>query len=338
MVMKWMWCAALAIVVGPGPLFAQTGDAAAGKAFWSGNTALCRNCHGADGEGGFGPDLAGRPLTAAQFTRAVRQPWGVMPSFTEQQVSAPQVASLVAYFDSLPKVAEPGPWRVPVTPEMPLGQKLAAANGCAQCHGAELAVIRQAFGAVAPDFGWFTRLVYTHTTTMPELEAMLGDNAPMRMGNFSPLRLSEPVLQEIWKYLTVDLGFRARVQGRVAPGVAAAGGTVFTVTVTNTGLPGKGLTAEDVSVNLSLPAGVSVVSTTGAGYQGTRKDDKGVDVAAWRVPRMAAKDVQTFTMTLGGGAPAIQAGTVSWTKPAQRNGAAGDTVNIALPPRARASQ
>lgn len=334
--MKWTWVAVLAIVVlASGSSSAQTGNAAAGKEYWT--PALCRLCHGTNGEGGFGPDLAGRGLTVAQFTRAVRQPWGVMPAFTEQQITASQIADLVAYFDSLPKVAEPGPWRVPVTAAMPLGQQLAASHGCAQCHGAELNVLRQALGAVAPDFPWFTRLVYTHTETMPELEVLLGDNLPLRMGNFSPLRVPEPVLQEIWKYISVDLGLRARIQARVAPGTTTAGGTTFSVTVTNTGLPGKGPTAEDVSVNLALPAGVTVVGTTGAGYQGTTRDDRGGDVATWRVPQMVAKDVRTFTITLGGATPAIRTGTVNWARPAQRNGAAGDSVNIALPPRAPAS-
>jgi mono/diheme cytochrome c family protein len=318
--------------------WAQGGDPAAGRAFWSGNTTLCRQCHGANGEGAFGPDLAGRGLTVAQFTRAVRQPWGVMPAFVEQQVNAENIANLVAYFNSLPRVAEPGPWRVPLDPKTSLGQQLATSNGCAQCHGADLAVIRQAFGAVAPDFPYFTRLVHSHTTAMPELETLLGDNAPIRMGNFSPLRVPEPVLQEIWKYLNTELGYRARIQGRVQPGVAAANGTTYTLTVTNTGLVGKGLAAEDMSVNVVLPAGVTVASTTGAGYQGVRKDDKGADVASWRVPRMAAKDVQTFTITLAGTTPSIAAGTVTWAKPAQRNGAPNDTINIQLPPRPTSSQ
>jgi mono/diheme cytochrome c family protein len=336
--MRWLWLVAVVLVAAPEPARAQAGDAAAGKTLWSGNTTLCRNCHGANGEGGFGPDLAGRALTVAQFTRAVRQPWGVMPAFTEQQVSGQQVADLVAYFDSLPRVAEPGPWRVPLTPGMSAGQQLSASHGCAQCHGAELAVLRQALGAVAPDFAWFTRLVYNHTDTMPELEKMLGDNAPIRMGNFSSLRTPEPVLQEIWKYITVDLGLRARVQARIAPGTPASGGTLFTVSVTNSGLPGKGPAAEDVTVALTLPAGTTVVGTTGAGYQGTRKDEKGLDVAAWRVPRMGAKDAQTFTITLSGSAPAIQAGTVSWVKPAQKNGASGDSINVVLPPRPRPAE
>ena len=335
---QWLWLAALVLLAAPVWADAQTGDAVAGKAFWAGNATLCRQCHGANGEGGFGPDLAGRALTVAQFARAVRQPWGVMPAYTEQQVSAQQVANLVAYFDSLPRVAEPAPWRVPLTSDMSTVQQVAVANGCAQCHGADFAIMRQALGAVAPDVAWFSRLVYNHTTTMPEFDGLLGESAPMRMGNYSRLRVPEPVLQDIFKFITVDLGPRARVQARVAQGTPGAGGTLFTVTVTNTGLPSKGTAAEDVSVNLTLPAGVTVVSTTGTGYQGTRKDDKGADVATWRVPRVGAKELQTFTITLAGTAPAIQAGTVSWVKPAQRNGASGDTINIALPPRPTSSQ
>src|SRR5437762_7161195 len=53
------------------------GDAAAGKALWDGNATSCKNCHGPAAEGGFGPDLAGRKLSLARVTRAVRQPWGI---------------------------------------------------------------------------------------------------------------------------------------------------------------------------------------------------------------------------------------------------------------------
>jgi hypothetical protein len=73
------------------------------------------------------------------------------------------------------------------------------------------------------------------------------------------------------------------------------------------------------------------VSTSGPGYQGTRKDDKGLDVASWRLPQLAARDTQTFSITLSSGAP--PSGTVSWLRPGQRKGAASDTVNIAMPPR-----
>jgi len=71
--------AALAAAQTAGP----AGDQAAGKALWDGNTTSCKNCHGAKGEGGYGPDLAGRKITFAQFNHAVMKPWGVMPSFPQ---------------------------------------------------------------------------------------------------------------------------------------------------------------------------------------------------------------------------------------------------------------
>ena len=89
---------------------AAAGDSAAGKALWDGNTTSCKNCHGAKGEGGYGPDLAGRKLTFAQFNHAVQKPWGVMPSFP--QFNDKQVADLYAYVSNLPGVPEPGQGRL----------------------------------------------------------------------------------------------------------------------------------------------------------------------------------------------------------------------------------
>jgi mono/diheme cytochrome c family protein len=42
------------------------GDAVAGKAYWdraAPRATDCKDCHGLNAEGGFGPDLAGRGLT-----------------------------------------------------------------------------------------------------------------------------------------------------------------------------------------------------------------------------------------------------------------------------------
>src|ERR1700730_6020343 len=63
--MKRLW-AALLMTVLPLPAAAQGSapDVAAAKALWEGNQLFCKNCHGKDGEGAFGPDLAGRGLSA----------------------------------------------------------------------------------------------------------------------------------------------------------------------------------------------------------------------------------------------------------------------------------
>src|ERR1700730_3726943 len=110
-----LFVAMLLLPLAPGGAFAQAaGDPAAGKTYWERDApaaTACRNCHGLQGQGAFGPDLAGRGLNAAQVKQAVRKPWGIMPAFVEIQMSDQQAADIAAYFATLPKVAEPGKWR-----------------------------------------------------------------------------------------------------------------------------------------------------------------------------------------------------------------------------------
>ena len=117
-----------------------SGDAASGqRAFMGANGgAYCGLCHGFGGRGGFGPDLAGgRGLTFAQFTRAVRQPWGVMPRFP--RVADKTLADIYAYLLTTDPVDEPGAWRVGVPPAgAPRGQLAATSYGCTQCHSGEM--------------------------------------------------------------------------------------------------------------------------------------------------------------------------------------------------------
>ena len=110
--MTTLLVALLLLPLAQGGATAPAGDAEAGKALWEGPTTLCRNCHGTEGEGAFGPDLAGRHLTVAQFQRAVRQPWGIMPAFVESQISDREIADLVFV---LRRLAErPAAWPVEV--------------------------------------------------------------------------------------------------------------------------------------------------------------------------------------------------------------------------------
>src|SRR5580693_3069541 len=80
---------------------ATAGKADAGRAFWQ--AQMCQYCHGVDGEGAWGPDLAGRGLSEAQIKHSLRQPYGLMPAYTETQVSDQTVADLQAFFATLPK-------------------------------------------------------------------------------------------------------------------------------------------------------------------------------------------------------------------------------------------
>lgn len=314
------------------PVSAQ-GSADAGKKLWDSVDARCRDCHGVNAEGAYGPDLAGRQLSFDQFKRAVRKPWGVMPAFPENQHSDQELADLFAYAQSLPKVAEPGAWRTPVPPNAPKGQELMIATlGCAQCHGAVLGGPRSHLGAVGADFEWFKRMTYEHTTAMPEHSKRLGDPAGrVRMGNFSRTRVPEPVLAEVFRYLKDDLKFRVLLVSRLTPTTPAG---TYSVMVQNRGLEGKGLAAEDLTIMLALAPGTKVANATPAGYQGVSNDPQlKADVAVWRLSKLAPKQEQTYTITLesGGG---IARGVVRWTKPAQGTGDP-DQVNVAIPSPAR---
>ncbi len=313
------------------PVFAQGApDAAAGKKLWDGNELFCKNCHGRDGEGAFGPDLAGRGLSPAQFLKAVRKPWGVMPAFVPEQLSDAEAANLAAYFATLQKVAEPGPWRVPVDATASHGQQVYMAQGCAQCHGATFDMPRASFGGKASTYNDLHDLVYTHTTAMPKFEE-LRPGQRLRMGNFDPLRISEAQLHEIYNWAHDEIGFRPALAAQLTP----SGGTTYALNVTNNGEPGKGLTAQGVVIDVMVPAGATVTAATGTGYKGVHMDEKMKgNVAEWQVPRLAPKDAQAFTISLSQAPanPADLKGAIRWAKPAPKTGPNMDVQNFALRP------
>src|ERR1700674_4792365 len=79
---------------------APIGKAEDGKVFWQ--AQMCQYCHGVQAEGAWGPDLAGRGLSEAQMMHPLRQPYGLMPTYTDTQVSEQTIANLLAYFSTLP--------------------------------------------------------------------------------------------------------------------------------------------------------------------------------------------------------------------------------------------
>ena len=336
----------------PGP------DIAAGKALWEGNGTQCRNCHGTTGEGGFGPDLAGRGLSPAQYVQAVRHPWGIMPMFVAAQVSDAELANIAAYFGSLPKNAAPAPWKVAVDPAMPHGQQVLVSVGCAQCHGATFNNARTTLGGNGGDFALFESLVYDYVDNSPKVDADLaaartaalppvaaptpapagapaagrGNFGPRRlvMGNFVSSRVSEAQLRDIYNWAKDDIGLRPSLQARLTP---EAGTPKYDLVLANTGIAGKGVTAQGLVVDLSIPAGVTAVSGSGNGYKGVHKDAAGADVAEWQIASLAPKDSQNLSITLSG-MPADAAslrGTVHWSKPGPKSGPSADSINIALP-------
>jgi mono/diheme cytochrome c family protein len=313
---------------------AAQGNAAAGKTLWEGNTTGCRNCHGEQGQGAFGPDLAGRGLSVDQFKVAVQKPWGIMPAFP--QYSDQQLADMSAYFATLPKVAQPAAWRFAVPANAPAGLATHLNLGCGQCHGPTFNGPRGNMGAVGDDFEWFKKLVYDHTTSMPQHRTMIG--APpgnINMGNFLPGRVSEAQLRDIYNWMKDDVGFRPPLAARLSAPATAANGVTYTLNVTNNAIPNKGVVAENVTIKLVLPAGATVVSTTGAGYKGTRMDGNAM-VAEWTVPRVGQKEQQNYSITLSkaGTAQDNLRGDIRWARPAPRMGENTDVVAIAPAPTA----
>jgi len=134
---------------------APAGNAAQGKTYWESPLTACKNCHGANAEGAFGPDLAGRGLNTGQVARAVRQPWGIMPAFVESQLNDQQAADLAAYFAGMPKPAQPGKWRFEAAAGTPPGQATMINVGCGQCHTPLFQGPRGNMGAVNMDFDYF---------------------------------------------------------------------------------------------------------------------------------------------------------------------------------------
>jgi mono/diheme cytochrome c family protein len=316
-----------------------TGDAAAGKAYWervAPRNVDCRNCHGGVGEGGFGPDLAGRGLNAAQVLRAVRRPWGIMPAFVESQVSEKDAADIAAYFATLPKPAEPGAWRTEVPNGAPPGQVTLITMGCGQCHGATLNGPRNNLGAVEADFDYFANLVYNHTTALPRHRQLLGNTQTnMDMGNYARTRLTEGMLRQIYFWARDEVGFRPPMAGVIGKGETGSSGITYPVTITNGGLPGKGVIAEGLTVSLNIPKDATVVAATGTGYQGVRVDDKTkASVAVWQLPRSAPKDQEHLSITLSKAGTATDnlRGAIRWAKPGPKAGPNEDFQPIAGAP------
>jgi mono/diheme cytochrome c family protein len=335
---------------------ASVGKAEVGKAFWQ--AQMCQYCHGVQAEGAWGPDLAGRELSEAEIKHALRQPYGLMPAYTETQVSDQTIADLRAFFFTLPRAEQFGPWRWQSPPAgAPEGQLLQSAFGCGQCHEPELAIPRRWLGGVGKDadFAYFSKQIYQHTEKYPQ----------GRMGNFSKDRLPEMVLRVIYQFM-LDAGFRAPINASLKASMRQGTNTTYTLDVFNDGVPQRGLDAENVTIFLKIPPGTNFVSATGAGFKGVRplaqlglepsvantpgrfdpsptpklperpKPDFSGDVAVWEVPRIAAAEKQIYTLTLSGPTAEIytipgpgptgqvlrgfEGSTVYWAKPGVRIG------------------
>jgi hypothetical protein len=292
------------------------------------------------------------------MVRSLRQPYGLMPAYTETQVSEQTIANLLAYFSTLPRAEQFGPWRWQSPPaDAPEGQRLQSAFGCGQCHEPELAIPRRWVGGETKtaDFDYFSKQIYEHTDKYPQ----------GRMGNYSRERLPEMVLRVIYQFM-LDTGLRAPINASLKAGPSEGANTTYTLNLFNDGVAEKGIDAEEVTIFLKIPPGTKFLGATGAGFAGVRplaqlgidpsiantpgrfdpspnpkfpqrtKLDLSGDVAVWKVPRIAAAEKQTYTLTLTGPAPEIytipgpgptgqafkgfEGSTVYWAKPGVRMG------------------
>lgn len=309
---------------------APVGDPGKGRGMWmgAGGSGMCGLCHGMQAGGSFGPDLAGgRGLTFEQFKRAVRQPWGVMPSYPK--IDDQGLAHLYAFLKSLPpSTGEKVPnWSVSNPPAgAPLGQVLGVQFGCGQCHGPEIGHPRRDIGEKAKgfDFEHFKKIIY--------------ETAPLTMGQFNKDRLSEPVAREIYNYM-LSSGWRTFLWATST--IKAEGANqLVTINLENKGEKDKGLAGEDIMVSVLVPAGFTAVSGTGGKYEGVTKGveyttnpgvlspfrlmnpnpqvkkDKG-DFAIFRIKKMEAGAKESVSLTLSGpGFPNLTGSTITWGKPA----------------------
>jgi mono/diheme cytochrome c family protein len=293
---------------------APVGDGVAGKALWDGNTTSCKNCHGLKGEGGYGPDLAGRKLTFTQFNHAVQKPWGVMPSFP--QFNDKQIADLYAYVSNLPGVPEPAAWRFPLPANAPKGQVVALSTiGCAQCHTPILDTPRRGIAEANGDFEWFKHMIYDHTKAMPEHCEAVGPGNPycraVRMGDYSRTRLQEDQLKQIYDW-AVGLGLEIPITTNISAAEQAPNGFTYKIDLSN-----KGVQADNATIQIEVPAGTKVVTTKG-------------NVAEWQVAKILPNDKQSYSITLSKALAEHDhlKGSIHWTTRGGRPAGPKDFVEI----------
>ena len=305
----------------------------------------CVNCHGRNAEGGFGPSLAGTGLSWTAFRKAVREPWGIMPAFKEQQKPDQALANIHAYLQTLPQAPALGEWHWrKAPPTAPMGQQLYMNfAGCGQCHEPEGKFPRARLGVMARDvtFEYFKRQIYQHYERWPK------GTMPL----YTEERLPEVVLREMYTWLVDELGMRPWIAGSLAVGRREGSQTSYTLNLSNNGVRDKGLAAEGLTVFVRIPPGCSVIAGSGTGYEGTMPlaklglepalrlaphphDDSGVverpapdlsrDVAVWRLPRMIAGEQLSLSLTLSGPEPSaellkgFEGSTIHWTTPGRR--------------------
>ena len=67
----------------------------------------CWTCHGTEGQGGRGPNIAPGPLPYAAFAAYVRMPALDMPPYSQALVSDAELQDIHAYLETIPELLDP---------------------------------------------------------------------------------------------------------------------------------------------------------------------------------------------------------------------------------------
>jgi mono/diheme cytochrome c family protein len=103
-----------------------------GMVLWEQN--LCKNCHGAAGEGMWGGPLAGNDKTPEEWIAQVRSPRNRMPTFSPEKVTDEMIVDMHAYLTSLSKPDGFTPADAGLPSDAPAGQQLLVEKRCVACH------------------------------------------------------------------------------------------------------------------------------------------------------------------------------------------------------------
>jgi mono/diheme cytochrome c family protein len=112
-----------------------------GMVLWEQN--LCKNCHGAAGEGMWGGPLAGNDKTPEEWIAQVRSPRNRMPTFSPEKVTDEMIVDMHAYLTSLSKPDGFTPADAGLPSDAPAGQQLLVEKRCVACHSTTLRTPRR---------------------------------------------------------------------------------------------------------------------------------------------------------------------------------------------------
>ncbi len=151
---------------------ADVGDAARGKVLWE--AKLCKNCHGANGEGAYAGPRAGDGKSADEWVKQVRTPRANMPAFNDVQVSDQEIADMWTYIQTQPKPASFAPKQFPLSANASAGEQLVAQKRCVACHGDYSGTLRFRFvtqGRTTIDTATVLKQLRTPAQNMPMFSA-----------------------------------------------------------------------------------------------------------------------------------------------------------------------